>query len=96
MKQTKATNEPPAGSVLAESKAETISLSAETIAAIADAVSEKLGQTLLPLAILHSRLCAANVLNSPHRASKVFRDAIQEAQAAKAEVETFYNSKEEV
>lgn len=67
-------------------EAQVMSLSAETVEAIATAIADKLAQVAVPLMILHSRLCAADTVRTSERPNTVFRHAIKEAEIAKAEI----------
>ncbi len=68
-----------------EPEAQVVSLSAETVEAIAEAVAEKFAQVAVPLMILHARFCAADTVRTCERPDTVFRHAINEAKIAKAE-----------
>ena len=86
-----------------ESSAQVVSLSAETVEAIADAIAqkrevvvdavvEKLAQVVIPLMILHSRFCAADTVRTSERPDTVFRHAIKEAEIAKAELNKHFQA----
>lgn len=73
-------------------EAQVVSLSAETVEAIAEAVAEKFVQVAVPLMILHSRLCAADTVRTSERPDTVFRHAIKEAEIAKAEINKHFQT----
>ena len=75
-----------------EPEAQVVSLSAETVDAIAEAVAEKFAQVAVPLMILHSRFCAADTVRTSERPDTVFRHAIKEAEIAKAEINKHFQA----
>ena len=75
-----------------ELEEQVVSLSAETVEAIADAVAEKFAQVAEPLMILHSRLCAADTVRTSERPDTVFRHAIKEAEIVKAEINKHFQA----
>lgn len=75
-----------------EREAQVVSLSAETVEAIADAVAEKFARAAMPLIVLHSRLCAADTVRTSERPDTVFRHAIKEAEIARSEIDKHFQA----
>ncbi len=73
-------------------EAQGVSLSAETVEAIADAIAERFARVAMPLIILHSRLCAADTVRTSERPDTVFRHAIKEAEIVKSEINKHFQS----
>ena len=88
MKNTQTKTKQTADEIQPEKKpeAQVVSLSAETVEAIVDAVAEKFARVAMPLIVLHSRLCAADTVRTSERPDTVFRHAIKEAEIARSEI----------
>lgn len=92
MKNTQTKTKQTADEIQPEKKpeAQVMSLSAETVEAIADAVAEKFARAAMPLIVLHSRLCAADTVRTSERPDTVFRHAIKEAEIARSEIDKHF------
>lgn len=80
-----------------------VSLSAETVEAIANAIADRLVKALPFLMgaqqkqleqflVLHSRLCAADTVRTSERPDTVFRHAIKEAEIARTEIDKHFQA----
>ena len=100
-----ADNNQPGNKTRNEPGTQVVNLGAETVEAIADAIAEKLVQTafadgivericqtLMPLLLIHARLCAADTVRTTERSDTVFRHAIKEAEIARAEIEKHFQA----
>ena len=105
MKNNQTKSKQTADEMQAEKKPEAqgVSLSAETVEAIADAIAAKLTNALPFLLgaqcerlerffVLHSRLCAADTVRTSERPDTVFRHAIKEAEIVKSEIDKHFQS----
>lgn len=94
MKNTQTKSKQTADGIQPEKKqeAQVVSLSSETVEAIADAVAEKFARAAMPLIVLHSRFCAADTVRTSERPDTVFRHAIKEAEIAKAEINKHFQA----
>lgn len=94
MKNTQAKTKQTADEIQSEKKpeAQVVSLSAETVEAIADAVAEKFTRAAIPLMVMHSRLCAADTVRTSERPDTVFRHALKEAEIARTEIDKHFQT----
>ena len=91
-----ADNNQPENKTGNEPEAKVVSLSAETVDAIATAIAERLINVMLhmvqPMLLIHARLCAADTVRTSERSDTVFRHAIKEAEIAKAELNKHFQA----
>ena len=94
MKNTQNKTKQTADGIQPEKKpeAQVVSLSAETVEAIADAVAEKFTRAAIPLMVMHSRLCAADTVRTSERPDTVFRHALKEAEIARTEIDKHFQA----
>ena len=94
MKNTQTKTKQTADEIQSEKKpeAQVVSLSAETVEAIADAVAEKFKRAAIPLMVMHSRLCAADTVRTSERPDTVFRHALKEAEIARTEIDKYFQA----
>lgn len=101
--QTKTERAANAAPVEQTAKQQVVSLSAETVEAIASGIVDRLANALPFLLgaqcerleqflILHSRLCAADTVHTCERPNTVFRHAIKEAELVRTEVENHFQA----
>lgn len=90
---TTATAKQPGGNAIERTQTrDEVNLSVSTIDAIATQIADKLVKQLLPVMIVHSRLCAADTVRTCQRPDTVFRLAIKEAECAMAELDKYHQA----